>query len=154
MWRNQGPTEECVCESSTVFSTNRARSSSGTRQNGLGVRGRSWKKALLEVQQQNKATNNIEATMYLLMQMQSEAWPEGLDTIKQLEPRKRSELLSKSPFIDDSDGLPKVGGRLARADLSFGRKHPILIPTLPSTPNYTRLSIAKTGPPQTSKACI
>ena len=69
--------------------------------------------------------------MYLLKQMQSEAWPKGLDTIKQLEPRKRSELLSKSPFIDDSDGLLKVGGRLARADLSFGRKHPVLIPALP-----------------------
>merc|ERR1712082_61016 len=45
-------------------------------------------------------------------------------------PRKRSELLSKSPFVDDNDGLLKVGGRLARADLSFGRKHPILIPAL------------------------
>ena len=64
--------------------------------------------------------------------MQSEAWPKGLDTIKQFEPRKRSELQAKCPFIDDSDGLLKVGGRLSRADLSFGRRHPILIPALPN----------------------
>merc|ERR1711873_199841 len=74
--------------------------------------GSAWKKALLEAQQQNQATNDIEATTYLLKQMQSEAWPKGLDTVKQLEPRKRTELLSKSPFVDDTDGLLKVGGRL------------------------------------------
>ena len=93
--------------------------------------GSAWKKALREAQQQKHATNDIEATMYLLKQMQSEAWPKGLNTINHLEPRKRSELLTKSPFIDESDGLLKVGGRLARADLSFGRKHPVLIPALP-----------------------
>ena len=64
--------------------------------------------------------------------MQSEAWPKSLDTIKQLEPRKRSVLLAKGPFIDERDGLLKVSGRLTRADLSFGRRHPILLPALPN----------------------
>ena len=60
--------------------------------------------------------------------MQKEAWPLGLDTFKKLEPRKRTELLAMSPFLDKEDNLIKVGGRLSRADLSFGRKHPTLIP--------------------------
>ena len=36
--------------------------------------------------------------------------------------------MAKSPFLDPSDNLIKVGGRLARADLTFGRKHPVLVP--------------------------
>ena len=60
--------------------------------------------------------------------MQKEVWPKGIESIKQLHPKRRDELLSKSPFIDPSDGLIKVGGRLQRSDLSFGRKHPTLIP--------------------------
>ena len=64
--------------------------------------GNAWRNLLSEVQQQNKANNDLEATTYLLKEMQSEAWPKGLDTIKQLEPRKRSELLAKCPFIDDT----------------------------------------------------
>ena len=60
--------------------------------------------------------------------MQQEVWPKGLATIKALNPRKRTEILSKSPFVDPEDGIIKVGGRLERSDLTFGRKHPILIP--------------------------
>ena len=51
-----------------------------------------------------------------------------MESIKKLDPRKRQEVLSKSPFLDPDDGLIKVGGRLSRADLTFGRKHPTLIP--------------------------
>ena len=39
--------------------------------------------------------------------------------------------MSKCPFLDDTDGLLKVGGRLTRAELSFGRRHPTLIPNVP-----------------------
>ena len=39
-----------------------------------------------------------------------------------------AELQTKSPFLDQSDGLIKVGGRLDRADLTFGRRHPTLVP--------------------------
>ena len=45
-----------------------------------------------------------------------------------MDTKKRAEIFAKSPFVDPTDGLIKVGGRLSRADLSFGRKHPTLIP--------------------------
>ena len=51
-----------------------------------------------------------------------------VESINKVESKKRSELLAKSPFLDQTDGIIKVGGRLARADLTFGRKHPTLIP--------------------------
>ena len=60
--------------------------------------------------------------------MQKEAWPRGMETIKNLPPKQRAELQTKSPFLDQSDGLIKVGGRLDRADLTFGRRHPTLVP--------------------------
>ena len=37
-----------------------------------------------EAQSQNKASNEQEATTYLIKLMQSEAWPKGLDSMKHL----------------------------------------------------------------------
>ena len=50
-----------------------------------------------------------------------------MKSINKLETKKHQELLAKSPFLDQTDGIIKVGGRLARAYLTFGRKHPTLI---------------------------
>ena len=36
--------------------------------------------------------------------------------------------MSLAPFFDTDDGLIKVGGRLQLSNLTFGRKHPTLIP--------------------------
>ena len=61
--------------------------------------------------------------------MQREAWPKGMDTIKELPKRERSRFLElDAPFLDSNDELIKGGGRLKDADLSFGRKYPTLIP--------------------------
>ena len=90
--------------------------------------GSAWENLLDEAQQQQKLPNKIEASLFLQRQMQKEAWPKGLESIKRLPPRQRDELQSKTPFMDQSDGLIKVGGRLSRADLTFARKHPTLVP--------------------------
>ena len=61
--------------------------------------------------------------------MQREAWPKGMDTIHNLPKKVRSRMLeADAPFLDNTDELIKGGGRLKDADLTFGRKHPTLIP--------------------------
>ena len=60
--------------------------------------------------------------------MQTEAWPKGLDSIHKLPPREKKAILAMSPFVDPTDQLIKGGGRLDQSDLTFGRKHPTLIP--------------------------
>ena len=50
-------------------------------------------------------------------------------SIQKLPPRERNLLIkTDSPFLDMTDGLIKGGGRLSSSDLTFNRKHPILIP--------------------------
>merc|ERR1711873_218911 len=90
--------------------------------------GTMWKNLLDETLKQTNATNIQEASIILQNEIQREAGPKGMESINKLETKKRQELLAKSPFFDQIDGIIKVGGRLARADLTFGRKHPTLIP--------------------------
>jgi len=40
----------------------------------------------------------------------------------------KSKIVNLSPFLDDQ-GLIRVGGRLQRSDVTFSRKHPILLPS-------------------------
>ena len=87
-----------------------------------------WQNRLEQTHQQKITPNLLEASHLLQKEMQQEDWPKGLESINKLPPKKRDQLLAKSPFLDPSDGLIKVGGRLARADLTFCRKHPTLIP--------------------------
>lgn len=37
-------------------------------------------------------------------------------------------IIKLSPFIDENDQILRAGGRLKHSDLSFGQKHPILLP--------------------------
>merc|ERR1712074_150059 len=90
--------------------------------------GEAWDNLLTQTKQKHKTSNLQEASLILQKEMQKEAWPKGLATINSLPKAKRQELLAKSPFLDKADGLIKVGCRLARADLTFGRKHPTLVP--------------------------
>ena len=61
--------------------------------------------------------------------MQEQVWPEGVESFKKGPKRKYNALVkTDSPFLDSKDGLIKGGGRLAAAGLTFGRRHPILIP--------------------------
>ena len=89
-----------------------------------------WENLINDFQNRQNIPNLLEASNKLQLEMQQEVWPKGLATIKALNPRERTEILSKSPFVDPEDGLIKVGGRLERSDLTFGRKPPILIPDI------------------------
>merc|ERR1712074_342865 len=89
--------------------------------------GEMWKRLLNNLHTSRQTPNLAKASIELQQQMQREAWPKGIDSFKHLEAKKRAAIFAKSPFLDAEDGLIKVGGRLARADLSFGRRHPTLV---------------------------
>ena len=90
--------------------------------------GKRWKRELERVLVENSLPNRRSASMVLEKQMQKETWPHGMESIRKLPKREYASLLvTDSPFLDE-DGLIKGGGRLAHADLSFGRKHATLIP--------------------------
>ena len=67
----------------------------------------------------------------LVKDMQERAFPEGLDPLYKQSRRNLSrthaKLMDMTPFKDE-DGIIRCGGRLSRADLSFGRRHPAVIP--------------------------
>ena len=50
----------------------------------------------------------------------------NLENQNNLPPNQR-KLIAMTPFMDE-EGLIRAGGRLARADLTLGRRHPVLIP--------------------------
>ena len=81
-----------------------------------------------KAQKEHETPSLLEASLRLQKEMLREALPKGLESINSLPNIKQKELMAKSSFLDPSDNLIKVGGRLARADLTFGRKHPILVP--------------------------
>ena len=90
--------------------------------------GEMWSRLLKDINKTQQAPNDVEASIILQQKMQKEEWPNGLDSINALEPHLKRQILPKSPFFDEEDNLIKVGGRLELSDLSFGRKHPTLIP--------------------------
>ncbi|CAG9134447.1 unnamed protein product [Plutella xylostella] len=62
--------------------------------------------------------------------VQSVEFEEDLSRLSKKENmRTSSKLLSLNPFIDTSDGLLKVGGRLNNSSLSHAAKHPIILPS-------------------------
>ena len=78
-----------------------------------------WENLLNQAQKKHNTPNTLEASLQVQKEMQKEAWPKGIVSINSLPKRERQELLAKSPFLDNADGLIKAGGRLARADLSL-----------------------------------
>ena len=77
---------------------------------------------------EKQISDQQEASEILHRTMQREAWPHGLVTIDKLPSRERKSIMDMSPFADPVDLLIKGGGRLSNSDLSFGRKHPTIIP--------------------------
>ena len=76
------------------------------------------------------------AEKLILRTLQRENFPDELHCLKsaskdnQKPPvcvKKKSPTYQLSPFLDD-DGLIRVGGRLQRADIDLGGRHPILLP--------------------------
>ena len=75
-----------------------------------------------------------EAMVTIIRALQRESFSEELESERKIPGRNKPETVKKSsklyrldPFVVDS-GVLRVGGRLRRATLEFGEKHPVLIP--------------------------
>lgn len=98
------------------------------------TKSRLWKPTVKELEQ---------ATLVIMRAVQEEAFGEvpkskhHVCTSQKESPRnrasekkrimKKSALFHLDPFVSD-DGLLRVGGRLRRASLEYGEKHPVLLP--------------------------
>ena len=58
-----------------------------------------WKRLLEEARLEHHLPNDKEASFVLERKMPHEAWPNGLSTIRKLEPRQRHQYFVKIPFI-------------------------------------------------------
>ncbi|XP_039309666.1 uncharacterized protein LOC120358695 [Solenopsis invicta] len=80
----------------------------------------------------NKHTGSLcsseidEAETRILRIMQADRFCSEIKELKSGCSVSKGRIANLNPFLDDR-GLIRVGGRLQRADLSFSRKHPILI---------------------------
>ena len=70
----------------------------------------------------------------IIRAVQSESFSEELKSERKIAENNKPETIPKSsklyrldPFLDNN-GVLRVGGRLRRATLEFGEKHPVLIP--------------------------
>lgn len=52
---------------------------------------------------------------------------EGTVTYENKAMKKASSLYQLDPFLD-ANGIIRVGGRIKRSSLSYGAKHPIVLP--------------------------
>ncbi|XP_076760954.1 uncharacterized protein LOC143429305 [Xylocopa sonorina] len=63
----------------------------------------------------------------ILYLVQAECFPSEMQDLKEGRVRPESKLNALSPFLDP-DGLIRVGGRLKNSNLTYDRKHPIILP--------------------------
>lgn len=86
------------------------------------------------------SSNELDnALLSLIKQQQSVTYPEEIKCLQNgTDIPRRSHINSLNPIIDET-GLLRVGGRLKNADLSFDKKHQII---LPIKSNLTNLFIA------------
>lgn len=88
----------------------------------------------LFVQKQPPITSHLsiaelrEATNLILQVVQRHYFSKELDLLRSAKAIKSANWKKLSPFLDQNDGLVRVGGRLANSDLSYNQKHPILLP--------------------------
>ncbi|KAL3968170.1 collagen beta-1,O-galactosyltransferase [Sarotherodon galilaeus] len=69
-----------------------------------------------------------KATTVILLAVQQACFPEDLDALSKGADVSKRSVLTKLNLIIDADGLLKVGGRLALADLSDKERHPVILP--------------------------
>ena len=90
--------------------------------------GSMWETRREQTKMEKNLPNNIKATNELEKQMQLESWPQGMISIQKSKNQYKTKIRSLAPFFDTDEGLIKGGGRLQLSNLTFGRKHPTLIP--------------------------
>lgn len=69
--------------------------------------------------------NKVE--IRIIKMLQAERFPNEIKGLKDKISTIKGKFANLSPFLDDND-LIRVGGRLQMSSLTFGQKHPILIP--------------------------
>ena len=70
----------------------------------------------------------VAAQNYWISIIQKESFPEELDLLRAKLPLpKGSRLLPLRPFVDDSQSILRVGGRLSRSKLCYSKMHPIIL---------------------------
>ena len=70
----------------------------------------------------------VAAQNYWISIIQKESFPEELDLLRAKLPLpKGSRLLPLRPFIDDSQSILRVGGRLSHSKLCYSKMHPIIL---------------------------
>ncbi|XP_061716635.1 uncharacterized protein LOC133524567 [Cydia pomonella] len=68
-----------------------------------------------------------EALAIMVKKDQQQAYAAEIEEIKKGKLKKKSQLTSFTPQLDDF-GIIRVGGRLQSADLTYDQKHPMLLP--------------------------
>ncbi|CAB4041245.1 uncharacterized protein LOC110233369 [Paramuricea clavata] len=72
--------------------------------------------------------NLHQAEMILLQQARIESFPHEVEALTNGKPiGKNSRLVKLSPFIDATDGLIRVGGRIQDAPVTYETRHPIVV---------------------------
>ena len=56
-----------------------------------------WSQLVANAKSTHTLANEKDASLHVEKQMQQEAWPQGLVSIRKLEPRKKLQILSKTP---------------------------------------------------------
>ena len=73
------------------------------------------------------STKELQNSLMVLVKLaQHESFPEEIKCLQQNKNVKTSALKVLTPFLD-SDGLLRVGGRLANSSFSYNKKHPLLL---------------------------
>ncbi|XP_063543228.1 uncharacterized protein LOC134751714 [Cydia strobilella] len=68
-----------------------------------------------------------EALAIMVKKSQQQAYAEEIEEIKKGRLKKKGQLTSFTPQLDDF-GIIRVGGRLQSADMAYDQKHPMLLP--------------------------
>lgn len=73
-------------------------------------------------------TQNLKkAEKRIIRLCQSKVFDKEIHHLSSGRPTNKSKILSLNPFLD-ADGCLRVCGRLEEANMSYGRKHPIIVP--------------------------
>jgi len=69
----------------------------------------------------------VKAEIRVFKILQSSRFAEEIKKLKNNSPINKDTLANLNPFLDEN-GLVRVGGRLQNSQLSFGQKHPVILP--------------------------
>ena len=92
--------------------------------------GKRWETLLQTAIVNDPTLDRQLATVQLLLQMQKDVFPNGIQGIHQEKSDHDSKKAQAMSLLPDSEGLIRCGGRLENSSLTLGRRQPILIPNV------------------------